>query len=596
MNKRNTQQRNTQRGQVIIINTLLFFALSTAIIFAVTHPVVSSFQVTQSFLKSKKAFLVANSASNEALYKLNANMELASAETVTLAQGTADIIVADTGDTKTVSIESDVETYERNYEISLSQGEGVSFNYGLQVGQGGFEMSGGAGINGNVYSNGDITGTGGPYITGSAVSSNISDPVIVTSNNGGTIDPPAEIQFGGNATPQDMSQSFTVATTTPVSSIRILIKKSGSAWMNNVTMRITSDNSGKPSKTTLAQGTISASTVTTTFNYLTIPLSSTVALTPGTTYWLVFDTSTTWGQYYALGANDGAFADGTAKTGSWSSSNGGTWANTSPSTLDSYFDVYVGGSTGIISGITVGSGGIGDAWAFEVNNSTVAGTIYCQAGTGNNKSCDTSRSNPVQQAFPISDGNIQDWKDVAAAGGATSTVSMGGSEVRTIGPVKINGNLSVGSGAILNVEGTIHVTGNVSVSGGGIVRVSPSLGATSAIIIADGKVSAGGGGVFQGSGTSGSYILLVTTSTCPTGSGCSGDNAIEVSGGTGAVVLNAQSGTIEFSGGAQAKQATANKIIMGGGTTVTYESGLANQNFTSGPSGSWTINSWKEVE
>lgn len=590
-------KKNTQGGQVIIINTLLFFALSTAIIFAVTSPVISSFQVTKSFTKSKQAFLVANSATNEALYKLNTNKDLGSAETVTLSQGSAIISVADVGSSKTISIESDVDSYERNYDLSVAVGDGVSFNYGLQSGQGGFDMSGGAGIIGNVYSNGDVIGSGGPYITGSAISANISDPVVTASNNSGAITPTHDVQFGGNTTPQDAAQSFSVSTSTPVSSIRILIKKSGTGWMNNVTMRIVSDNSGSPNKTTLAQGTISASTVTTTYNYLTVPLTSVVSLTPGTTYWIVLDTSTTWGQYYALAANDSSYSDGLPKTGTWSSGgSGGTWSNTSPSTKDVYFDIYVGGSTGIIQGISVGSAGTGDAWAHDVVNSTVAGTIYCQGGSGNNKACDTSRVDPVQQPWPISDGNIEDWKTAAAAGGATTTMSLGGADIRTIGPIQINGNLSVGSGATLNIEGTVYVTGNVTVSGGAKIRINPSLGATSAVIVTDGKVVASGGGQFQGSGTAGSYILLVTNSTCPTGAGCSGDNAIEVSGGTGAVVLNAQKGTIEFSGGAQAKQATGNRIIMGGGTTVTYESGLSNQNFTSGPSGSWNISSWQEVE
>lgn len=592
-------KKNTQKGQVIIINTLLFFALSTAIIFAVTSPVISSFQITKSFTKSKQAFMVANSATNEALYKLNTNKDLASAETVTLAQGTSLITVADVGGGKTVSITSDVDSYERNYELNLEVGDGVSFNYGLQTGQGGFEMAGGAGIIGNVYSNGDVIGSGGPYITGSAISANISDPVVTASNNSGAITPTHDQLFGGNSTPQDAAQSFTVGTSTPVSSIRILIKKSGTGWMNNVTMRITADNGGKPHKTTLAQGTISAATVTTTYNYLTIPLSSVVSLTPGTTYWIVFDTSTTWGQYYSLAANDGLYADGTTKEGEFKSNNGGTWSNTTPSTKDIYFDVYVGGSTGIIDGISVGSGGTGDAWAHEVNNSTVTGELFCQGGTGNNKACDTSRPDPVQQPWPISDGNIQDWKDAATAGGATSTMSLGGADVRTIGPIKINGDLSVGSGATLNIDGTVYVTGNVTVSGGAIVRINPALGASSAVIVTDGRVKASGGGQFQGSGTSGSYILLVTTSECPYSGSCgggSGDSAIDVSGGTGAVVLNAQKGDIEFTGGAQAKQATGYKIKMNGGTTVQYEAGLANQNFTSGPSGSWNINSWQEVE
>jgi hypothetical protein len=591
-------KKNTQGGQVIIINTLLFFVLSTAIIFAVTSPVISSYQTTESFSKSKQAFLVSNSASNEAFYKLNTNKTLSSAETVTLAQGTAVITVADTAGGKTISVDSDVDSYQRNYQLAVSAGTGVSFNYGLQTGQGGFDMSGGAGINGNAYSNGDIVGSGGPYITGSAVSSNVTDPLVVTSNNSGTIDPPNQINFGGDTTSQDTAQSFTISTSTAVTSVRVLIKKSGSAWMNNITMRIVADNGGKPNKTTLAQASISASTVTSTFNYLTVPLTSTISLTPGATYWLVFDTSTTYGQYYALGANNATYGAGTAKTSvaGWSSSNGGTWIATSPATLDQYFDIYVGGSTGIIQGVTVGSGGTGDAWAFEIKNSTIAGTAYCQAGSGNNKACNTTRTNPTQQPYPLSDGNIDDWKAEATAGGATTTISVGGSSVRTIGPVKINGNLSVTGGGLLNINGTVYVTGNVSVGGGGIIRINPTQGGMSAVIVTDGKVDASGGGQFQGSGTTGSYILVATTNTCPTGAGCSGSNAVEISGGTGAVIINAQKGTINFTGGAQAKQATANKIIMAGGSTVTYESGLANPNFTSGPSGSWTVDSWKEVE
>jgi hypothetical protein len=479
----------------------------------------------------------------------------------------------------------------------LIAGSGTSFNYGLQVGQGGFDISGGSGIIGNVYSSGDIIGSNGAYITGTAVSSNASDPVAVTSNTG-IVDPLYQIDFGGNsvAIPQDVAQSFTVSTTTPVSSIRVLIKKTGSPW-SNITLRLTTDNANKPSKTDIAQGVITYSTITSTFNYVTIPLSSTVALTPGTRYWLVFDAINFWGPTYSLGANNSTYANQAVKLSQsgWSQSNGGTWTDSTPNTRDIYFDIYVGGDTGLIDGVTVGTGGVGDAWAHEVNDSTVAGTIYCQSGSSNNKACDTSRADPVQQAFPISDGNILDWKAEALAGGSTSTVSLGNG-IHTLGPIKINGDLSIGSGGILNLQGTVHVTGDITVGGGGIIRVNPTLNNKSVILLADGNIKSNGGGQFQGSGTTGSYILLVTTSDCPTGVDCGGDNAVEVNGGTGAVVINAQNGTIEFEGGAQAKQATAYRIVMTGGTTVTYEAGLANPVFESGPSGAWTVSSWKEVE
>ena len=471
----------------------------------------------------------------------------------------------------------------------------MSFNYGLQVGQGGFDLSGTAGIIGNVYSNGDIVGSNGSYVTGSAVSANVADPVAVVSNTG-VVDPLYGIEFGGSTKPEDAAQSFSVSTTTPISSLRALLKKSGSASMNNITLRIVSDNSGKPSKTTLAQATISAPTITTTFNYISIPLDSHASLTPNTTYWIVFDAVPVASQYYVLGANDSEFAGGGPKTGTWASSNGGTWNNTVPSTLDAYFDIYVGGSTGIIDGITVGTATTGDAWSYEVKDSTVAGTIYCQTDSGNNKTpCDTSRGLPVQQAFPISDGNIQDWKTEATDAGATTTLSYGGGTYE-LGPIKINGDLDVGSGAVLHLNGTVYVTGNISVGGNATIKVNPSLNNKTVVLVTDGRIQSNGGGQFAGSGTPGSYILLITTSTCPTGAGCSGSNAVEINGGAGSVVINAQKGTLQFGGGAEAKQATAYKIIMGANSTVTYESGLSNSVFTSGPSGAWNISSWEEVE
>lgn len=590
---------NTQKGQVIIINTLLFFALSTAIIFAITSPVVSSFHITKSFLKSKEAFLLANSASNEALYKLNTGKTLSSVETLTLSQGEAIIAVADTMDGKTVSIHSDVDSYQRNYELDISVGAGVSFNYGLQVGQGGFDMSGGSsGIIGNVYSNGNIEGSGGAYITGSAVAANILDPETVTSNTG-VVDPLYQIDFGGDsvAVPQDAAQSFTVSTTTEVVGVRILIKKTDSP-SSNIVMRIVENNSGNPSKTDLAYGTIVASTVTSTFNYLTIPLSSMVSLVPGTTYWLVFDTVDFGGPYYSLGANDDFFGDGQAKTSitGWKSNQNVTWNITSPSSLDIYFDIYVGGSTGVIDGVIIGSDGIGDAFAHEVKNSSVAGTIYCQIGSSNGgKECDTSRTDPVQQPWPVSEGNIVEWKAEASSGGATSSISIS-SDSQTIGPIQINGDLDVSSGATLNLNGSVYVTGNINVSSNGTVKVNPSLNSKGVVLVTDGVVNSNGGGKFEGSGATGSYILLVTTSNCPDGIGCSGNSAVNVSGGAGAVIINAQSGTVEFGGGAQAKQVTAEKIVLNGNATIVYDSGLVNPTFTTGPSGAWNVSSWKEVE
>ena len=114
------------------------------------------------------------------------------------------------------------------------------------------------------------------------------------------------------------------------------------------------------------------------------------------------------------------------------------------------------------------------------------------------------------------------------------------------------------------------------------------------MIVSDGWLNLEGSGQLNGNGQTGSYILFTTTSNCDI-SFCA-HNAIDISGAAGSVVLNAQNGTLSFSGSASSKEAVAYKMVLTGATTVNYESGLANMNFTSGPSGGWNIGSWKETE
>jgi hypothetical protein len=62
------------------------------------------------------------------------------------------------------------------------------------------------------------------------------------------------------------------------------------------------------------------------------------------------------------------------------------------------------------------------------------------------------------------------------------------------------------------------------------------------------------------------------------------------------MIAYAPNGTITVNGGASLKEATGYRIVVTGGSDITYESGLTNNNFSSGPSGTWGVNSWKEVE
>ncbi len=343
------------------------------------------------------------------------------------------------------------------------------------------------------------------------------------------------------------------------------------------------DSNGSPSSTTLAQGTLSASAVSTNYGWAEVPFSTFVQLSSATTYWLVLDTSTSSSKYYKIGANNNGYANGTGKTGAYS----GTWNNTSPSGLDCFFNLYLGGMTGSITGIKVGTGSVGNAYANTIKNSTIAGTNYCKTGTGNNKACNTSKDDPSQIAMPISEQNIQDWKNAASAGGSINGNYTLTSNT-TIGPKKITGNLTVDNGHTLTLSGAIWVQGNLDVNNNGSLKLASSFGSSSGVIIVDGTITISNNAFFSGSGTAGSYILALSTS--------SSSQAITLSNNAGAVALYAANGTIDVANNGTAKALNGYYIHLGNNAAITYDSGLANQNFVSGPSGSWNITKWKEVE
>ena len=579
--KRITKRKiNNQSGAAMLISVVFFLFLSLGIISGLVAPSVREFKNANVNINSKRSFFLAESGSEDAMYRILNNMAIGASETLVLDSNETTTNVMDVdGSTKQITSLGDVSNSERKTNINLSTSDGVSFNYGMQIGNGGLTMSNSATINGNVYVNGDITGYNSAKITGTAIAADRTAEVVDQINDTGT--PTDAIQFGNTTNTADVAQSFIVATSDIATQVSVYIKKVGAP--NNATIRITSDSNGKPATTSLATGTLSASSVTTSYGWANIVLSPNVTLSTNVTYWLVIDASVNASNYYILGANNAEYANGLGKLGQYGTT---TWSNTSPSGLDAFFKIYLGGVNSTISGMTIGEFGIGNASAHIVNDSDVSGNLYCKIGSGNNKSCDTSQDDPAPLNFPISDAQIQSWKDSAEAGGTqTGNINLS-SGTLVIGPKKIVGNLYVSNSGILTVSGTLWVTGNVILSNQAQVKLSSSYGTGSGIIVSDGTVSTSNSATFSGSGSINSYIMMLSTSTS--------SSAISIANSAGTVILVAPYGTISFSNTAGAKEAIAKSINMSNLATLTYESGLMNVNFMTGPSGSWAVDGWRE--
>lgn len=589
----NQKKNEYQKGAAMIIVVFFFMFISLTILIGIVTPVVREFRIASANYDSKSAFFLAESGIEDIMFRIKNNMDVGTIGVdrnlyindtyVDIPTEITDLV----GSQKQITTMGDVDFHQRKVNLIVTTSTGVSFNYGVLVGPGGVTLEGTAIIHGNLYANGPILGDSSSIITGSAISAN-SPSVSANQQNGQGI-PTGNINFGNNNATQDIAQSFKVTEASPINKIQLYVKKNGSP--SNALVKIFNDSNGNIGSNLIASGTLSASSVTTTYGWVDISITNNSLLDVTKTYWLVIDATTSSNKYYTIGATtNNNYTTGGTKIGQL----GGTWNNSSSNINDYYFSIFLGGMNGLIAGnsgsqwnqLHVGTVS-GTAQANTVNYTNSTGNIYCKSGTGNNKSC-IDQPDPTYIAFPVSDSNITEWKDDALSGGVINGDYTVGQAGGTLGPKKIIGNLNVGGGGDLVLTGTVWVTGNINLYGGATITLAPSYGTNDGVLLSDGAVVVSGGAHANGSGQQGSYLMLLSLSNSTT--------AMSISGGAGAVIAYAPYGTLKIAGGAALKEATGYRMIIEGGSSITYESGLTNNNFSSGPSGSWSIDSWKETE
>jgi len=269
-------------------------------------------------------------------------------------------------------------------------------------------------------------------------------------------------------------------------------------------------------------------------------------------------------------------------------------------------------------GVQIGNGGL-----VMENTSKVIGSVYSNGNiTGNNSPVITGDAflagastisgvtvggaiqtgQPIL-AMPISDATLDQWEADAVAGGTISSpCPYKPANGSSLGPVKITCDLEIDGTKIVTMTGTIWVSGNFNIANSAQLKLASSFGSGSSIIIADNpsnrltssKVNVQNSAQILGSGTAGSYVLVVSRNNSAVGGGS--ETAIEIKNSSNAPIYYAPYGKVTIQNSSNLKEVTGYKLEIKNSATVTYESGLANANFVSGPSGGWNIQSWKEIK
>lgn len=412
-----TNRSDFVTGQAVLTTVLFLLVISTALLFSFSSVALKETNVSRIDVNGKQSYFLAEAGIEDLVWRIGNGRQYSPSQTVTLGGMSAVVTVNALGTTRTVEATGNISSAVRKTRTVLTTGTGVSFVYGVQVGDFGLEMGNNSSVVGNVYSNGDIRG-------GGAANSTITDTAI----------------SAGNHTIRD---------------IRVNLDAYASTFQN---CRI----------------------------------------------------------------------DGVAH--------------------------YVTSTSGCTFTTVVR---------------------------------DASPQPP--SSFPITQNQIDGWKDDAEAGGTLNGYSLGNNSSVSLGPKKINGNITFGNNSVLTLTGTLWVTGTLVMGNDVTIKLDPiTYGTASGLMIIDGSVDLGNTAALQGSGQSGSYLMVLSTY----GPG----DAINLGNSASGAILYAPNGVIDVGNNLNLREATARGLDVGNNALITYEAGLANVNFSSGPSGGWNIQSWNEVK
>ncbi|MEY4723817.1 MAG: hypothetical protein RLZZ324_1330 [Candidatus Parcubacteria bacterium] len=240
-----------------------------------------------------------------------------------------------------------------------------------------------------------------------------------------------------------------------------------------------------------------------------------------------------------------------------------------------------------------------DAW-YKVDPTDIAGSTV-----GRTKHANSSTPSPLP--FPTFD--TATWESVASAGGTyNGDYNLLNNATASIGPLKINGNLTLNNNVTLTLTGPIWVNGNITAGNNATIKLSPTFGVASGLLLADkaadiaasGKIDFGNNTTLMGSGTDGSYLLVVTTNTSSGSTGAT--SAIHVSNNAGSAIYLAPSGSVYIDNNAGAVSVSAKKVTLDNNACVTYDkTGVTPNTMTVGTNsggGTWHLQtaSWREFK
>ncbi len=584
------KQRTDQRGVIGILGILIYSAVVVLIGTTMTTTAVLSLNSANKRLNTTQSLFNAESGAEDALLQVSrdANFGSSTLTWTTMLDPNNSVQTqvqpdASCSGGRTVTASGYNGNLVRrvqltNCNVSGGGGSTASFNYAMQADTGGIRLRNNSRITGGTYSNGSIVGENSNNLNGDVTVANETTVTQATA-----FDPvaTADFTFGNVSNRTDAAQSFAADTSSSNQILKVQLKVRKIGNPQNATVRLATDNGGKPSSTSLATGTLFASATATSFGWVDVGFGAPATLSNGTKYWIVIDVPSTNGSNYWSWASDSSLAGQTLQTSTG-------WPTTSwtDGATDGAFRTLMGATPTSLSGVVVN--GSSTTRANTITNSTINGPAFFQGASNTtfNGSVNPGAADSPQRDLPITQSQIDGFKTEAASGGTINgnfTVTNNGQA--SLGPKKVTGNLTVSNNATLTVTGTIWVVGSINFTNNATVKLSSTLGPNSAVIYSDSPVQISNN--INVTGLNNNAIFLITNDAS--------DSAMVVSNNANGIVFYAPNGRLYMNNNASGNAAAANRILLENNATLTYASFLGNITFTGGGNVGRQTKGWKEI-
>ena len=169
MLKINSTKNKYNKGAAMLIAVIMFLFTSMTVVLGIVSPILKQAGVSKNLTLSKEGYYLASSATEDVFYRLKNGFPVSDSEQLSLNNATANILVSNTPTGKQILSTAEKNNNVRKIRTNIVLGTGVSFNFGVQSGPGGFILQNSSSVSGNVYSSGVITGSGN-MVYGDAIS------------------------------------------------------------------------------------------------------------------------------------------------------------------------------------------------------------------------------------------------------------------------------------------------------------------------------------------------------------------------------------------------------------------------------------------